>query len=158
MFISHTVARYLGEHDVSFDVVSHPRTSTSQHAAEAAHVPGDHVAKAVLLSRPDREYVLAVVPATHRVDPGAVQDALGLSNLGLADEGDFPFLFRDCELGAVPAVGQAFGIETVVDSCLLDMPDVYFEGGDHEHFVHLSGKGFKQLMADTTHGTISHHA
>ncbi len=159
MYISHTVERYLGEHEVDFDIISHPHSSTSQHAAQAAHVPGDSFAKAVLLSRPDQhEYVMAVIPATHRVDPDAVQSTIGIQGLSLADEREFPMLFGDCELGALPAIGQAFGIETVVDNSLLEQPEVYFEGGDHEHLVHLSGQGFKRLMEDMPHGAISHHA
>jgi Ala-tRNA(Pro) deacylase len=158
MFISDTVERFLVEHEVAFDVVSHPRSSTSQRTAQAAHVSGDCVAKAVLLTRPDHEYVMAVVPATHRVDPDAVQSALGLDGLALADEGEFPYLFSDCELGALPPLGQAFGIETVVDSTLLDRSEVYFEGGDHEHLVHLSGEGFKRLMEEAAQAAISRHA
>lgn len=158
MQISNTVERYLVEHEVDFDVIAHPRSSTSQRSAEAAHVPGDSLAKAVLLTRPDHEYVMAVIPATHRVDTAAVQSAVGARELSFAAEREFPVLFADCELGALPALGQAFGIETIVDDSLLAQPEVYFEGGDHEHLVHLSGEGFKELMEDTPHASISRHA
>ena len=60
---------YLTQHQVSFEVVPHPDTFDAQHLAQAVHVPGRNVAKGVLLrvNHPYR-YVLAVLPATHRVD------------------------------------------------------------------------------------------
>jgi Ala-tRNA(Pro) deacylase len=155
MFISHTVARYLGDHDVDFDVVAHPRAVTSQRTAQAAHVGGECLAKAVILSDNDERHVMAIVPASRRVDAHAVEAALGHGALQLADEGDFPFLFRDCEIGALPALGQAFGLETVVEETLLDEADIYIEGGDHEHLLRLSGESFRRLMEDSATAPIA---
>jgi Ala-tRNA(Pro) deacylase len=35
--------------------------------------------------------------------------------------------------------------------------DVYFEAGDHEALVHVTGEDFLRLMADAPRGEISHH-
>lgn len=154
MFISHTVARYLGEHDVDFDVITHSHSATSQRTAEAAHITGESLAKAVILSD-DQRHVMAVVPASKMVDERAVETALGGAELSLAREEDFPFLFRDCELGALPALGEAFGLETVVDEGLLRAPDIYIEGGDHEHLLRLSSESFRRLMENSASGPIA---
>jgi Ala-tRNA(Pro) deacylase len=55
-------------------------------------------------------------------------------------------LFADCDRGAVPPVGEAYGIPTVWDDSLGDLPDVYFEGGDHRTLIHMSGPDFAELM------------
>ena len=76
-------------------------------------------------------------------------------NLELAQEDELALLFPDCELGAIPAVGLAYGIGTVVDDSLLEQEEVYFEGGDHEHLVQVTGGSFQRLMAGAPHGNIT---
>ena len=78
-------------------------------------------------------------------------------NLGLATESELAGLFQDCAPGAIPPIGPAYGIETLVDESLLQMDDVYFEAGDHEELIHLSGKQFRELLAGARHGRYSYH-
>jgi len=58
--------------------------------------------------------------------------------------------------GAVPPLGQAFGIETIVDESLFDRDEIYFECGDHCRVVHVTGRDFQKLMADASRGRFSH--
>ncbi len=77
--------------------------------------------------------------------------------LGLATEGEIADLFDDCDLGAVPPVGAAYGLSVVLDESLVDAPEVYFEGGDHTTLVHVAGDAFGTLMSDARRGRFSHH-
>ncbi len=45
-----------------------------------------------------------------------------------------------------------------MDDSLLNAPDVYFEAGDHEDLVHLSGVEFLSLLAGARHGRFSRQA
>jgi Ala-tRNA(Pro) deacylase len=128
---------------------------TSNQTAFSAHVPRARVAKAVLLGD-DEHYILAIVPASGRVDTRALCELLGKRELTLAGEDEIALMFPDCELGAIPPVGPAYGVDTVVDASLLVQPDVYFEGGDHEHLVRVSGADFRKLMLGAKKGLISH--
>ena len=67
MSIASRVEHYLVEQGVEFDVISHPYSSTSMESAQLAHVPGDCIAKSVVLED-DRGYVLAVLPASCPVE------------------------------------------------------------------------------------------
>ena len=49
----------------------------------------------------------------------------------LADEDEIGRMFPDCELGAVPPVGDPYGLPVMVDDALAVQPDIYFEAGDH---------------------------
>src|SRR5262245_52494895 len=113
MGVPDTITNYLRARDISFQVIEHATTRHSQETAHVAHVPGDRLAKAVVLADGER-YLLALVPANRRLDTDAVADLLQC-RLGLAAEEDFPMLFRDCRPGAVPAIGEAYGIQTIVD-------------------------------------------
>ena len=146
---------YLLDSRVDFDLVEHRRTGSSSQTAQAAHIPGDRLAKAVVLQHDDG-YVLAVVPSTHRVELGTLERALGCK-LNIATEAEVGRVFRDCALGAVPPAGPAYDLETLVDEELGKQPDVYFESGDHRTLVHVTGDGFRQLMAEAQHAQFSHH-
>jgi Ala-tRNA(Pro) deacylase len=155
MSLAAKVEHWLGARGVDFDLVSHPRAPSGMRVAEAAHVSGDALVKGVLLED-EQGYVLALLPATRQLELGWVRRELGRP-LGLATESEVSDVFNDCEPGAVPAVGGAYGLQTLVDKSLNGKPDVYFEAGDHEALVHVSGAGFGQLMKGERQGSFSRH-
>ena len=155
MSIAHTLHDYMVLQGVRYEVMTHPHTATSMETAAAAHVPGDELAKAVILEDDDG-YVMAVVPATHHVRLGKLRGQLG-RNLRLALERDFSAVFSDCEAGAIPPLGMAYGMPTLVDDSLSEQPDVYLEAGDHEGLIHLNGSAFQGLLATAQHGRFSSH-
>jgi len=155
MTISNQIQDYLRRNAVDFDVVSHPHAPSGMRIAEAAHIGGDCLAKGVLMED-DNGLMLAVVPATHRINIGALHRRLS-HQVGLATEQEVSDAFTDCEPGAVPAIGAAYGLRTLVDDSLFGHADIYFEGGDHRALVHMKGKAFDQLLGDSRCGVISSH-
>ena len=155
MTIAASVQHYLGYEGVQYNVITHERTPDSNHTAQAAHIPADQLAKCVML-KDSEGYLMAVLPATRKVDLGAVHRQLN-RKLGLATDRELADLFQDCEPGAMPPLGQAYGIEAILDESLIGSPDIYFEAGDHVALVHVTGKDFLRLMADAPRGEISHH-
>lgn len=155
MFVSRTVISYLERSGVSFDVVAHPESTTSLQTAKTAHIEPRKLAKAVLLTS-NKNYWLAVIPASGRVNRTALERLLNVDSLSFASEEELPDVFRDCERGALPIVGPAFGVRTALDDSLLDADEVYFGAGDHEHLVHMTQAQFRQLMHFHPHGAISH--
>lgn len=155
MAMAETLTRYLQTQDISYDLLHHAHTATSMEAAQAAHIPGDQVAKTVLLED-EAGYVVAVLPATHRIDLGELHRQLN-RRLGLATESEISSLFRDCELGAVPPIGPVYGIRTIVDDSLAEQSEVYFDAGDHEQLVHVSGEAFGNILGDVEFSNFSYH-
>jgi Ala-tRNA(Pro) deacylase len=135
--------------------MAHPRSYTSMDTAQVSHVPGDHLAKSVLL-RDAQGYLVAVVPATHRLDLDLLGRLLDRP-VQLATETEVGALFGDCDFGAIPPCGTAYGLETVVDDALIRQREIWFEGGDHEELVHVDGAQFDALMGAAEHGRISQH-
>ena len=157
MTIAASVENYLTQAGVHYDVIPHDHTSTSAFSAQAAHVPGERLAKCVMLED-DRGYLMAVLPATRKGDLGALHRSLG-RELGLATESELTGVFSDCELGALPPLGRAYGIDAIIDNSLVGAQDVYFESGDHCALLHVSGNDFLKLMGDAPRDKISfdHH-
>ena len=156
MSVANRLKQHLDSAGVPYEVVAHPRTFSASASAEAAHVPADALAKTVVIHH-EEGYVLAIVPASHRVDLGALQDLLD-RRLGLASESEIDRLFDDCDGGAVPPIGSAYGLPAVLDRSLRGKSAVWFEGGDHRSLVQVTGSDFDRLMAGAREATFSHRA
>lgn len=155
MAVAERLKTYLDDQDIEHEVLLHPHTGSSMETAEAAHISGERLAKAVVV-RDEEGYLMVVIPSTHHVDLNVLHRQLGRL-VGLATEAELARLFPDCEPGAVPALGVAYGLETVWDRALAEEPEIYFEGGDHELAVRVDGGQFRRLMGDAQQGRFSHH-
>jgi Ala-tRNA(Pro) deacylase len=158
MTISATMQRYLQERGVGYEVLTHPFTGSSSETAQSAHVSGDRIAKTVVLRDGDAAdgYMLAVIPASHHLDLDRLQKWLGRS-VALASEQEIGKLFPDCDLGAIPPLGEAYGLDVVLDDSLAGLDEVCFEGGDHRSLVKVGGDQFRQLLSGARHGRFSTH-
>ena len=155
MGIATTLQEFLESRGIAYDLVEHPHTDSAMRAAEAAHVPGNQVAKSVLLGD-DHSYLLAVIPATHRLELDRLNQMLARS-LEMLPEDEIEATFSDCERGAIPAIGEPYGVDMVVDPALIQQTDVYFESGDHEHLIHMNGEVFRSLLEHVPRAPVSHH-
>lgn len=151
MTIPSRLSTYLEERGVRYEVCDHLHSHTSAQSARTANVPAHELAKSVIVEDDDG-CLMAVLPADRKVRLGELSRLLGRKNLRLAEESRVAELFGDCERGAVPALGMAWGVETVVDDELESSPTVYIEGGDHERLLRLSHDQFHALMATARHG------
>lgn len=155
MAIALTLQEFLDWEDVSYSVIKHPFTFTSLNTAEAAHIPADHLAKTVLLVD-EAGFTMVVVPANHHVDLERLCKIYN-RHFVLANEQEIEELFYDCEQGAIPALGEAYGFEMLVDDKLLqEREDIYIEGGDHCALIRLDSRVFRQLMSHAEHGHFCH--
>lgn len=153
MSIAKRLKWFLDSKGISYECVHHARTNTALATAHAAQVRAHDVAKTVLLAD-ERGYVLAILPASRHLDLEKIRRQLN-RRLEIASESELGRLFPDCEVGAVPPMGPAYGIPTLLDEPLLELTDLFFEAGDHEDLVHLSGLAFRALLADAERGQIS---
>jgi Ala-tRNA(Pro) deacylase len=145
MLIPERLSAYLQAHLDGYDICPHRHARGSAGTARAAQVPPHLLAKAVVLED-EAGCVMAVVASDRYVRLGRLSQLLERRHLRLADEERIAELFPDCERGAVPAVGMAWGLETVVDDELEALDMVYLECGDHERLLKLNHAQFDALM------------
>ncbi len=148
-----TVERYLGLQRLPYEVVAHERASTSLRAARAAAIPPDQLVKGILLEV-EGQYMLAVLPSARHLRLGELRRQLD-REIGMATEHEVTMVFRDCDPGAVPALGLAYGVETIWDDSVMYLDDLYFQAGDHEHLVHMRTRDYMELMRSCAHGSFS---
>src|SRR5215813_7970126 len=154
MALAPTLQKHLDQ-NVTYEVITHDPTMSSTRTAQACHVSGDRLAKAIVLRR-DGGYMLAVLPASHHIRLPDLRQQIG-DDVALADESEIKRLFPDCALGAVPAVGECYDLDVIVDDSIQEQPDVYLEGGDHTTLIHISQAQFSRLMSGARHGRFSVH-
>ena len=110
MAIAHRIEDYMMQYGVQYDVVTHPHSRSSMETAELAQVPGDRLAKSVVLEDEDG-FLMAVLPSTRHVRLGRLSQELN-RRFRLATEEEIGALFEDCERGAIPPLGSAYGMYT----------------------------------------------
>lgn len=155
MALSITLAQYLSDHHIPYDMMVHRPTHTAMTTAHSAHVPAESLAKAVLM-RDEEGFLLAVIPAANVLETDTLARRLG-HPVRMADEADMISLFKDCEIGAVPPIGEAWHLRTLWDDSLVGQEEVYFEGGDHRTLVQVGRNDFLKMMGHADHGVFSHH-
>lgn len=150
MSIAARIDRRLRTEDIAFELVPHPLTGSTHESAAAAHIPEDHVAKAVMLHDGTR-HAMAVVPGDTWLHLEALNRDSGRS-FRLDEESELAELLPDCAPGAVPPLGPIYGIDTFLDEGLTTLAEVYFEAGDHQNLVKVSGEDFLKLLAGVRQG------
>jgi Ala-tRNA(Pro) deacylase len=153
MAISITIQNYLKDLGINYFPLAHDHTETSSTTAEASHVQGSRLIKAVII-KDDDSYMMALLPTSHHLRLNELRKLLG-REVTLAPEEEFAALFGDCETGAIPALGMAYGLGVIVEDNLAKNGDLFFEGGDHETLVHMQAEAFQDLVTGSTHGHFS---
>ncbi len=146
MTISVSLKDFLEQRSVGYETISHSRTQSSIDSSIAAHISNESLAKAVIVKEDDT-FLMVVIPSNRHLHLGRLHRHLG-SEVSLATEEEVIGLFPDCDEGAVPPVGAAYGVKTLVDSRLMKEPEIYFESGDHRNLVKVSGSQFSSLLDD----------
>ena len=136
---------YLDERHIEYTLINHSPTYTAQETAQSAHVPGRAVAKTVVV-RIDGTAAMMVEPATSRVHFGRLKELTGAKLVSLANEEDLNDLFPDCELGAMPPLGNLYGMHVYIDEHLTHEEEIGFNAGSHTDLIKLRYRDFESLV------------
>jgi Ala-tRNA(Pro) deacylase len=138
------VTDYLDERGLAYEVVPHRRSFTSLQEASALGVAADQVVKTVALWTGGK-YVLAVLPASRRLELRLVHQALEDPGARLASETELGADFPGYELGALPPLGSLLGVPLLVDPEVLEHAVVVFAAGLATESIRV---GTGELFAD----------
>jgi Ala-tRNA(Pro) deacylase len=151
--IAATLQTYLERKRVEYDLVEHRPTRSSMATAQASHILASCLVKGVVLRSHDG-YLLAILPASRRVRLESLKAEFG-EELTLATEHELDQLIPDCTHGAVPPIGECYGLDVAIEDRVREQTEVYFEGGDHATLVHMSQEHFTRLTREAIQGSFS---
>jgi len=136
---------FLRENHVKFVVISHSPAYTALEIAESAHVPGQVLAKTVMIDI-DGTLAMAVLPASKMINLEMLKESLGAKNVILSCEQEFARRFPGCELGAMPPFGNLFGMDVYVSSELAEDDEIAFNAGSLSELILLSYEDYVRLV------------
>ena len=135
------LTKFLKKHKVHYQVQVHPETFTASQTAQVEHVPGRMFAK-VVMAKAEGKDVMVVLPSTRNVDLLKLSSAMGKLDVRIEDEVEFKDLFPDCETGAMPPFGKAYGVPCYADESLYEEDDLCFNAGNHLETIKVSTADF----------------
>jgi len=136
---------YLDENAVKYISIQHSRAYTAQEIAESAHISGNDFAKVVIL-KADEQMIMAVLPASDKVDLKLFRRVLAVNDLVFANENEFQDHFPGCDVGAMPPFGNLFGIRVISAQTLCDSETISFNSGDHTEVIQMHYTDYIKLV------------
>lgn len=134
----------LDQSSVSYKTEIHPYAATAQGVAEAEHVTGFRVAKTVVV-KVKGQFKMLVLAAPKKVDFDALKAHFKETGIRLATENELQGLFPDCEVGAMPPVGELYHLEVFVDEAVAKEPEIIFNAGTHTETIEMRYADFNRL-------------
>lgn len=136
---------FLDREGVRYMTVAHSPAFTAREIAEAAHVSAKEFAKTVVVDI-DGRLAMAVLPASEKLDPARLRDAIGAKHVRLALESEFDRHFPGCEPGAMPPFGNLYGMEVFVAPSLSADERIAFNAGSHAEVIWMAYPDFERLV------------
>src|SRR5581483_5170143 len=136
--------QFLDRERVKYVIITHSPAFTAQEIASAAHVPGKELAKTVVVHL-NGKTALAVLPANQKVILEDLREAAGVDQARFATEDEFKRLFPDCETGAMPPLGNLYGIDVYAATTLAKDKEIAFNAGSHTELIKMAYEDFARL-------------
>lgn len=137
---------YLKKNKIEYVSYYHSPAYTLNERAKCLGVKRNDLAKTVLVKTKDG-YAIVILPASRKINFSLLTKAINKKILGVASNSEFKKLFPDCELGAIPAFGNLYGIPVYAASVLDDGYKIVFNAGTHTNDVKMSFRDFKNLVS-----------
>lgn len=135
---------YLDSNHIKYVLISHSPAFTALEIAQSAHLPGQLLAKTVIVKL-DGKMAMVVLPAAIKVNLDHLKKYSGVNKVELANELEFKGLFPGCEAGAMPPFGMLYGMDVYVDNNLAKEKEIAFNAGTHSECIKLAYDDFAKL-------------
>lgn len=139
------VKDFLDSYRIRYVVITHSVAYTAQGIAAIAHIPGQELAKTVIVKLDD-DLAMAVMPASAQVDLNALRAETGAKTVQLASELEFRPRFPDCETGAMPPFGNLYGMRVFADQSLAQDEEIAFNAGSHRELMRMAWSDYLWLV------------
>jgi Ala-tRNA(Pro) deacylase len=130
------VTDHLEKRRIPFELIHHSQTYTSIDEARELGIAADEVVKTLALKTRGGD-VVAVIPASRRLDMHLVGQALGDTHARLATEEELEVDFPEFELGALPPLGSLLRVRILVDAEVMRHETAVFASGTQIESVRL---------------------
>jgi Ala-tRNA(Pro) deacylase len=142
---SKKLKEFLDANKVKYVSIQHSSAYTAQEIAASAHIPGQDIAKTVIV-KIDGKIAMAVLPASYKINFDNLKDSLGVKDIRLAYEQEFIDKFPDCEVGAMPPFGNVYNMDVYVAEALTENEEIAFNACTHTELIKMKFVDFEKLV------------
>jgi Ala-tRNA(Pro) deacylase len=135
---------WLHRHRVDHEIHEHAEAATATGTARAEGVDVRTFAKVVGVATDDGRRALLIVDAADHVDLRKARAILDAADVRLLSEPELAALAPGCETGALPAVGELFGLPMLADHAVEVESEISFNAGTHRHSVRVDRAGWER--------------
>lgn len=150
MNIPTTVRNYLARKGGQYKVHAATAGLSLADAVRAARVPVQKLVRSAVL-KDGASYLMAVYPATHRLDLTAL-NGNSRRNFAACSSEELKSLLADSETAALPPLGEPYGVKVIVDRAVDELDEVFFTPGVGHLFVRAQQDDFARLTAGALRG------
>jgi len=137
--------QFLDDQQVKYVTIQHSLAYTAQETAQSAHIPGNEMAKTVMVLVDD-QMAMAVLRAPDKVDLDRLRDVTGAKTVEFASEQQFQGLFPSVDVGAMPPFGNLYDMPVYVEENLSRDQQIAFNAGSHSELIQLAYDDFARLV------------
>jgi aspartyl-tRNA synthetase len=141
------IVSFLDKRKIVYKTFEHKPVFTSEEAATVRNTSLHQGAKALIMIG-DKKPLMIVLPADLKVNTKGVKELLHIKNLQMATASEVEQI-SETQIGAVPPLGNLFGIPLYVDERLRDNQEIVFNAGLHTKSIQMSEKDFEKVSNPT---------
>lgn len=145
MALKAEVKDFMDKSGVSYEAISHPQVFSTVEEAKALGIDADAILKNLIIKIKDTE-IFAIIPGGHRIDMYKVRHLAGSKHARLISEEEMAKDYPGYEIGAVPPLGELFGVKVYLEKQLIPHDVVIFSGGTHTDSVKMKCQDFVSLV------------
>ncbi|MBN2282058.1 MAG: YbaK/EbsC family protein [Candidatus Marinimicrobia bacterium] len=139
------VRELLDQNHVKYIIIIHSPAFTAQEIASLSFISGKELAKSVILNV-NGDVVMAVVPASERVDLAKLKTFFGIQDISLAEESEFRNIFPECKTGAMPPLGNLYQLKTYISTDLKKNKYITFNAGSHSELIRMKYSCYEKIV------------
>ncbi len=148
MAVPKEIKKYLDKKGAKYAIVTHRKVYTAYDAANTLRRKLNEIAKNLLI-KTDKGYVVVLLPASKRLDLGALKKlmnakGMGIKKIEIPNEGVMVRLLK-IKPGALPAFGTYHDLQVYMDKELRKVKKAIFPTGSFTDSVEMAVKEFERL-------------
>jgi Ala-tRNA(Pro) deacylase len=140
MPIPKKVLNFLEKNKIAHKLISHKKVYTAYDTAQTLKKKLGEIAK-TLVVKADKNYILAVLPASRSLDFQKLKKTLKVKKVEIAKENVMQKIFK-VKPGAMTSFGELYKIPVYVDKLLLKSKKIITSAGTYKDSFEMTAKNF----------------
>jgi HD-like signal output (HDOD) protein/prolyl-tRNA editing enzyme YbaK/EbsC (Cys-tRNA(Pro) deacylase) len=143
MTLAASLKKLLTMQKISYRIFPHKRASSLSQAAEFLNIPPGKILSAQILAD-EAGMILVVYPLSCKIDFNKLKLSTN-RNLKVLAGIKVNRLFRDCDAGCWPPIGQTYGLEIIIDKSIYQQSQVFFSSGSSTSLLQVQAADYLYL-------------